>query len=199
VPVAAEQKLTITLGRSIVLVGLMGAGKTSVGKRLAAFLGVPFDDSDAEIVAAAGMDIPEIFARYGEREFREGEMKIIARLLQGPPRVLATGGGAFINQGIRENILANGLSVWMNAELETLWDRVRDKPTRPLLLQDNPRQVLSDLLDQRYPIYAKADIAVKSVSGISHEDMVERILRAVRAYDLAHPEKPPVLQPSSAT
>ena len=174
----------------------MGAGKTSVGRKLAAFLGVPFSDSDAEIVTAAGMEIPEIFERFGEPHFREGEKRVISRLLGESPRVLATGGGAFMNDGIRAEISKHALSVWLNADLDTLWQRVRDRPTRPLLQRPNPRQVLSDLLDVRYPVYAHADVAVPSEVGITHEDMVARILRAIRAYDLAHPALDPVLQPN---
>ena len=199
VTVAAEQKLTITLGRTIVLIGLMGAGKTSVGKRLAAMLGVPFSDSDAEIVAAAGMEIPEIFERYGEAEFRDGEQKVIARLLTQTPRVLATGGGAFMNATIRQAISDSALSVWLNADLETLWDRVRDRPTRPLLQVPDPKGTLAALLETRGPVYALADVVVPSEAGQSHEEMVERILRAIRAHDLAHPDAHPVLVPEVAS
>ncbi|WP_297970017.1 shikimate kinase, partial [uncultured Amaricoccus sp.] len=140
-PVAAPAHLN----RTLVLVGLMGAGKTSVGKRLAALLGVPFTDSDAEIVAAAGMSIPEIFASLGEPAFRDGERRVIARLLSDSPRVLATGGGAFIEPRTRAEIRAQATSVWLRADLDLLWDRVRDRPGRPLLAAPDPRAVLADL------------------------------------------------------
>ena len=126
--------------RPIVLVGLMGAGKTSVGKRLAALLGVPFADSDAEIVEAAGMSIPEIFASLGEPAFRDGERRVIARLLAERPGVLATGGGAFIEARTRAEIAARATSVWLRADLDLLWDRVRDRPGRPLLQTADPQR-----------------------------------------------------------
>lgn len=189
-----EQKVTVRLTRPIVLVGLMGAGKTSIGKRLAAFLDVPFHDSDHEIETAAGMTIAEIFARYGEPHFRDGERKVIRRLLTAEPGILATGGGAFVSAELREDIARNGLSVWLNADLDTLWDRVKDRDTRPLLKQANPRQVLSDLLEARREHYAKAAITVPSEAGVAHDVMVRRILEAVRAWDLAHPEQRPTLE-----
>ncbi|NNU80558.1 shikimate kinase [Halovulum dunhuangense] len=189
-----EQKITVTLTRPLVLVGLMGAGKTSVGKRLAAFLDVPFHDSDHEIEAAAGLEVREIFERFGEPYFREGEVRVIRRLLGGPAGVLATGGGAFIQPAIREDIAQTGLSIWLNGDLETLWQRVRDKPTRPLLQQKDPRGVLGRLLEARAPVYALADITVPTELGVTHEQMVRRILEAVRAHDIAHPERDPVLK-----
>lgn len=190
----AEQKITVTLTRPIVLVGLMGAGKTSVGKRLASFLDVPFHDSDAEIEAAAGLEVREIFERFGEPYFRDGEARVIRRLLSGPPGVLATGGGAFMSPELRKEIGRTALSVWLDADLETLWQRVKDKPTRPLLQQPEPKKVLSKLLADRAPYYAEAAVKVQSEAGLSHDQMVWRILEAVRAYDVAHPDKRPVLE-----
>lgn len=190
----AEQKITITLTRTIVLVGLMGAGKTSVGKRLAALLDVPFHDSDQEIEAAAGLEVREIFERFGEPYFRDGEARVIRRLLSGPPGVLATGGGAFMSAELRGDIARTAISVWLNADLDTLWQRVKDKPTRPLLQQPEPKKVLGKLLRDRGPVYAQASVVVQSEAGLSHDQMVWRILEAVRAYDIAHPDQRPVLE-----
>ena len=183
------------LVRTLVLVGLMGAGKTSVGKRLAALLGVPFTDSDAEIATAAGMTIPEIFATLGEPAFRDGERRVSARLLAERPGVLATGGGAFIEPRTRAEIKAHATSVWIRADLALLWDRVRDRPGRPLLQAADPRGVLQDLLERRSPVYAEADVVVDSRRGASHEAMAREIVAAVRAWDLAHCPKPPTLEP----
>ncbi len=176
------------LNRTLVLVGLMGAGKTSVGKRLAALLGVPFTDSDAEIVEAAGMSIPEIFASLGEPAFRDGERRVIARLLSEHPRVLATGGGAFVEPRTRAEIKAHATSVWIRADLDLLWDRVRDRPGRPLLQTADPKGVLADLDRRRSPIYAEADVIVDSRRGASHEAMARVIVDAVRARDRTRPE-----------
>lgn len=188
----AGQALRLT--RPLVLVGLMGAGKTSVGKRLAQLLGVGFVDSDAEIERAAGMTIPEIFAHLGEPAFRDGERRVIARLMTERPGVLATGGGAFIEPRTREAIRAGATSVWLRAELGLLWDRVRDRPGRPLLQAPDPKAVLSDLLDRRYPIYAEADVVVDSRRGASHETMAREIVRAVRAWDAGRPDCLPTLE-----
>lgn len=175
------------LRRPLVLVGLMGAGKTCVGKRLAQHLGVGFVDSDAEIERAAGMGIPEIFARLGEPAFRDGERRVIARLLTERPGVLATGGGAFIEPRTREQIARHATSVWLRADLGVLWDRVRDRPGRPLLQAADPRQVLSDLLDRRYPIYAEADVVVDSRRSGTHDSVAQDVVRAVRAWDANRP------------
>jgi shikimate kinase len=183
------------LARTLVLVGLMGAGKTSVGKRLAALLGVGFIDSDAEIVAAAGMSIPEIFATLGEPAFRDGERRVIARLLSEGPCVLATGGGAFIEPRTRAEIKRRATSVWLRADLDLLWDRVRDRPGRPLLQAPDPRAVLADLERRRSPIYAEADVVVDSRRGVSHETMARAILAAVAAYDRAATARRPTLEP----
>lgn len=183
------------LRRTVVLVGLMGAGKTSVGKRLAALLGAGFVDSDHAIEEAAAMTIPEIFAAFGEADFRAGERRVIARLLGEKPCVLATGGGAFIEPATRAEIAARATSVWLRAELDLLWDRVRDRPGRPLLQAPDPRGVLSDLDRRRAPIYAHADVTVDSRRGASHERMARKILAALRAHDEASPGRCPTLEP----
>lgn len=174
---------TLKLQKTLVLVGLMGAGKTSVGKRVAAILNVNFVDSDSEIVEAAGMSIPEIFADLGEAAFRDGERRVIARLLAGPPCILATGGGAFMEARTREEIEAHGTSVWIRADVQLLWERVRGRPGRPLLDNPNPRKVLEDLQHRRAPTYARADVIVDSVRGASHVDMAVKIIEAVRVHD----------------
>src|SRR5262249_21392945 len=149
--------------RTIVLVGLMGAGKTNIGRRLAQRLGIPFVDADAEIEKAAGCSIADIFAVYGEAVVRGGERRVIARLLEAPPHVLATGGGAFIDETVRAKVRERGVSVWLRAELDTLVQRVARKPEeRPLLAGKDPREVLGRLIEQRYPIYAEADITIDS-------------------------------------
>ncbi len=163
-------------GRSIVLVGMMGAGKTSVGKRLAAKLGLPFIDADAEIEAGAQLTISEIFERFGEAYFREGERKVIARLLNGGPQVLATGGGAFMNKTTRENIAAHGVSIWLKPDVEVLLARVRKKSNRPLLQTDDPELTLRRILAERSPTYALADITIESREG-PHESVVDTTLR----------------------
>jgi shikimate kinase len=151
--------------RAIVLVGLMGAGKTKIGRRLAARLNLPFFDSDEEIETAAGETIEEIFANRGEAVFRDGERRVIARLLQGPVHVLATGGGAFMDPVTRRVITARGVSVWLRAELDVLFARVSRRTNRPLLKTPNPRGVLAELIDRRYPIYAEADVTIDSGEG----------------------------------
>jgi len=151
--------------RSIVLVGLMGAGKTKIGRRLAVRLNLPFFDSDEEIEAAAGETIEEIFANRGEAVFRDGERRVIARLLQGPVHVLATGGGAFMDPATRRIIAARGVSIWLRAGLDVLFARVSRRTNRPLLKAPDPRAVLAELIDRRYPIYAEADITVDSGEG----------------------------------
>lgn len=166
------------LERSIVLVGLMGAGKTAIGKRLAERLSVSFVDADHEIERAADSTINEIFERYGEDEFRQGERRVIARLLSGPPKVLATGGGAFMAQETREAIRENGVSVWLKADLEVLFERVSRRSHRPLLKTGNPRDILRDLMDKRYPIYAEADLTVETFNG-PIEATVDRVYAAV--------------------
>jgi shikimate kinase len=151
--------------RSIVLVGLMGAGKTKIGRRLAARLDLPFFDSDEEIETAAGETIEEIFANRGEAVFRDGERRVIARLLQGPVHVLSTGGGSFMDPATRRIIAARGVSVWLRAELDVLFTRVSRRSNRPLLKRPDPRGVLAELIERRYPIYAEADVTVDSGEG----------------------------------
>lgn len=148
------------LSRPIVLVGLMGAGKSCVGRRLAARLGIPFVDADAEFEAAAGCTISDFFAKYGEPAFREGERKVIARLMEGPLCVLATGGGAFCDAETRARIQDGALSVWIRADLDLLVKRTSGRDHRPLLKTGDPREILSRLMDARYPLYALADITV---------------------------------------
>ena len=143
-------------GRSIVLVGMMGAGKTSVGRRLSQRLGMPFVDADAEIERAAGMTIPEIFAAHGEAAFRDGERRVVARLLDSGPQVLATGGGAWINEETRARVRESGVAVWLKADLDVLMRRVRKRSNRPLLRTDDPEATMRALIEQRYPTYALA-------------------------------------------
>jgi len=167
------------LKRTVVLVGMMGSGKTAIGKSLAARLGVAFLDSDAEIEAAANATIAEIFARDGEAFFRRRESEVISRLLSGKPCVLSTGGGAFLADRNRSNISAKGVSLWLQATLDTLWERVRHKDSRPLLRTENPRQTLSDLLDQRAPVYALADLNILTELGNSIEQTTDRVIAAL--------------------
>ena len=148
--------------RNLVLVGLMGAGKSAIGKLVASDLGIPFIDSDHEIERVSRMTIPELFEKYGEPEFRKLENRVIKRLLRSGPRVLSTGGGAFMNDDTRGSIKAAGLSLWLDADLETLWERVIKRDNRPLLKTENPKQTLENLMIARYPTYALADLSVKS-------------------------------------
>jgi shikimate kinase len=168
-------------GRTIALVGLMGAGKTTVGRRLAAALDLPFADADAEIAAAAGCSIEEIFAEHGECAFRRGERQVIARMLDGPVHVLATGGGAFIDPGTRALMKERVISIWLKAPLDVLMKRVQKRDNRPLLKEADPRAVMERLMAERYPIYAEADITVESSPG-PHNSAVTSILEALRDY-----------------
>src|ERR1700754_1735368 len=171
-----EAALVHALGqRSIVLVGMMGAGKSSVGRRLAQRLGIPFVDADTEIEKAAGMSIPDIFATRGEPDFRAGEARVIARLLDGGPQGLATGGGAFMNADTRAGIGAKGVSIWLNADLETLMRRIKRRHDRPLLHTDDPAATLLQLIEARYPIYALADFTVQS-REVPHDKIVDEIV-----------------------
>ncbi|MGR3759229.1 shikimate kinase [Roseobacteraceae bacterium NS-SX3] len=169
------------LKKTIVMVGMMGAGKTAVGRALAARLGVPFLDSDHEIEAAANMTIPEIFARDGEPFFRLKERQVISRLLEEKRGVLSTGGGAFLAEENRDIIRNGGVSVWLNADLDVLWNRVRHRDTRPLLRTADPRATLRALYEARVPLYAKADLAVISDGQAAIEEMVDRVLEALKA------------------
>lgn len=150
------------LERTIALIGMMGAGKSTVGRKLAEALGAPFVDSDEEIEKAASLSVQEIFERHGEPEFRRGERRVIERLVNGPPVVLATGGGAFMDPVTRALLKEKAVTVWLRAELDVIWKRVNRRDTRPLLKRDNPRQVLADLAAARDPVYAEADIVIES-------------------------------------
>lgn len=167
--------------KTVALVGLMGAGKTTVGRRLAAALSLPFVDADVAIVQAAGQTIPEIFAQHGEDEFRRGERQVISRLLAGPVHVLATGGGAFIDPRTRALMKERAISIWLKAPLDVLMKRVEKRSDRPLLQQDDPRGVMERLIGERYPIYAEADLTVESSSG-PHNVAVAAVLDALRGY-----------------
>jgi shikimate kinase len=168
-------------GRSIVLVGLMGAGKSTVGRRLAARLDMPFKDADAEIEAAAGMSVADIFATHGEPYFREGERRVLARLLQEGPIVLATGGGAFMNPETRARIAEAGISIWLKADLDVLMRRVRKRSNRPLLKNTDPEASMQRLMATRQPVYALADITVES-RDTPHERVVDDALNALLAW-----------------
>lgn len=179
---ASEASIIDSLGRrSVVLVGMMGAGKSSVGRKLAARLGLAFVDADNEIEAAAGMSIPDIFETRGEAEFRSGEARVIARLLETGPQVLATGGGAFMNADTRAAIRAKGVSVWLRADFDVLMKRIRRRNDRPMLKTDDPAATLRNLIELRYPVYAEADITVDS-RDVLHEVIVDEILDALRGY-----------------
>ncbi|KAB2877520.1 MAG: shikimate kinase [Pseudorhodoplanes sp.] len=179
----AEAALVKALGhRSIVLIGMMGAGKSSVGRKLALRLGIPFVDADTEIERAAGMSIPDIFEIHGETEFRAGESRVIARLLDGGPQVLATGGGAFMNAATRARIREKGISVWLKADFEVLLRRIKRRSDRPLLKTADPAATLRQLIDVRYPAYAEAAITIES-RDVLHEvivgEIVERLCEVV--------------------
>jgi shikimate kinase len=177
-----EPELLQALGRrSIVLVGMMGAGKSSIGRKLATRLGLNFVDADSEIETAAGMTIPEIFEIRGEAEFRTGEARVIARLLDGGPQVLATGGGAFQNGETRALIRAKGVSIWLKADFEVLMKRIKRRSDRPMLKTADPAATLHKLIADRYPVYAEADITVES-RDVLHEVIVDEILVAFRAF-----------------
>jgi shikimate kinase len=168
--------------RSIVLVGMMGVGKSSVGRRLAARLSIPFIDADSEIEKAAGMTIPEIFARHGEAYFRSGEARVLARLLESGPQVLATGGGAFMNEDTRALIKLKGVSVWLHADFDVLMRRTsKRRSDRPLLQTEDPGETLRRLLAQREPTYALADLTVQS-REVPHEAIVADVMTALAAY-----------------
>ncbi len=180
---AEEAAIVRALGtRVLVLIGMMGVGKSSIGRRIAARLNLRFVDADAEIEAAhAGLTIPEIFAKYGEPYFRDGEVRVIARLLEGGPSVLATGGGAFMREETRQRIRAKGVSMWLRADPEVILRRVKRRSDRPLLQTDDPAATIQRLVDERYPVYAQADVTVLS-RDVPHERIVEECLQMLGAY-----------------
>lgn len=180
-PLPSAAAIAAALGvRSIVLIGMMGAGKSSIGRRLAKKLDLSFVDADFEIELAAGMPITDIFENHGEDYFRAGEARVIARLLDQGPQVLATGGGAFINPGTRDLIGAKGLSVWLKAEPDVLLRRIKRRSDRPLLRTADPEATLNRLIEQRYPVYAEADLTVHS-RDVPHEVIVDEIIAAIAA------------------
>jgi shikimate kinase len=185
-----SQAILARLGdRSIVLIGMMGVGKSSIGRRLGARLGAPFVDADTEIERAAGMSIADIFARHGEAAFRSGEARVIARLLNGGPQVLATGGGAVMNEATRALIKEKGVSIWLSAELDLLLRRIsKRKAERPMLQTDDPAATLRELLASRAPIYAQADITVQS-RDVPHDAIVTEIIEALAAFLDASPPR----------
>jgi shikimate kinase len=177
-----EAAIVAALGRrSVVLVGMMGAGKSSVGRRVALRLGIPFVDADTEIEKAAGMTISDIFAVRGEAEFRAGEARVILRLLEGGPQVMATGGGAFLNPDTRAAIGAKGISVWLRAEFDVLMKRIRRRQDRPLLKTADPAATVRKLLEEREPVYALADLAVQS-REVTHDKIVDEIVSALAGH-----------------
>ena len=179
------------LRKTVVMVGMMGAGKTAVGRAVAARLGVDFRDSDAEIERAANATIPEIFVRDGEGFFRKREAEVIARLLREGPCVLSTGGGAFLQETNRVMISARGVSMWLDAPLELLWQRVRHRDTRPLLQTADPRRTLGEIFEVRVPIYALADLSVRCAAHLSIEDTAGKVIARLK-------DRPDVLAPADA-
>ena len=169
------------LPKTVVLVGLMGAGKTCIGSRLAAKLGLPFVDADTEIEKAAGCSIPDIFELYGESEFREGERRVITRLLKDPVQVLATGGGAFMDPATRKEIRERAISVWLRADLDLLISRTSRRNDRPLLQNKKKREVLEQLMAERHPVYAEADLVIDSARE-SPDITVNRMSKALEAF-----------------
>ncbi len=176
-----DEILGLLAGRPLVLVGMMGAGKTTVGRRLAARLGRHFVDSDEEIEKAAGMTIEDMFAKHGEEDFRAGEVRVIARLLKEADLVLGTGGGAFMNAETRALVKSTAVSVWIKADTDVLFARVQRRSNRPLLKTPNPRQTLQDLIDRRYPTYAEADVTVLS-RDVPQEQVASEVIDAVIAH-----------------
>ncbi len=178
-PLTLAEEARAALGRrNLVLIGLMGAGKSAIGRLTAQALGIPFIDSDHEIERVSRMSITDLFAAYGEEEFRALETRVIKRLLRTGPRVVSTGGGAYINERTRKHIKRGGLTVWLKADLDVLWERVNKRDTRPLLKTENPRQTLENLMNARYPVYAEADLTVMS-RDVKKETMVEEVLAAI--------------------
>ncbi|MBF0168581.1 MAG: shikimate kinase [Alphaproteobacteria bacterium] len=178
---SSPSSFTLPGNRSLVLVGLMGAGKSKVGRLAATALGLPFVDADHEIEAAAGCTVADYFKQYGEAAFRDGERKVMTRLLADSPRVIAAGGGAFMDEGTRAEIKAHGISVWLKASLDVLVARTKGRAHRPLLNQGEPAEILARLMESRYPVYAMADITVES-STDSPETTCEAVLKALADY-----------------
>jgi shikimate kinase len=176
--------------RTVALVGLMGAGKSAIGKRLALRLSLPFVDADDEIERAAGCTISEFFERFGEAEFRAGERRVIQRLLEGPPRVLSTGGGAYMDPETRTLMRDNAITVWLRADLDVLYERVRKRQHRPLLRQGDPREILARLMNQRYPVYAEANIVVESTAQPA-DITTDQVVEALRRHLQPQPEGAP--------
>lgn len=184
---AQEATVASALGkRALVLIGMMGAGKSTVGRRLAARLGLSFVDADVEIEAAAGKSIPEIFAEHGEQYFRDGEVRVIARLLEGAPCVVATGGGAWLRGETRERIRAKAISIWLKAESDVLLRRVKRRSDRPLLQTADPAATIEKLMAERYPLYAEADLTLLS-REVPHDRIVDECIAALADYLPAHP------------
>lgn len=169
------------LRKTVVMVGMMGAGKTAVGRAVAAKLGVPFLDSDAEIETASNMTIAEIFARDGEPFFRQKEAQVIERLLENEICILSTGGGAYLAEGNRNMIGAKGVALWLDADLNLLWERVRHKDTRPLLRTADPKATLTEIFNARVPVYSLAELSVKANAEFTIEEMADRVVDALRA------------------
>lgn len=179
-----DTKIQTLIDKPIVLIGLMGAGKTTIGRRLAKKLGLKFRDSDDEISAAAGCSIPDIFEMHGEAIFRDLELRVLDRLVsEGEKCVLATGGGAWMTQGVRDIVRDKAVSVWLKADLDVLLDRVSRKSNRPLLERGDKRAILEKLMDDRYPVYANADITIESNQG-SHENVVRSVIDALEQHSI---------------
>jgi shikimate kinase len=193
---AAEARMDVDVlrghldDRLIVLVGMMASGKTSIGRLLAQRLQIPFVDADHEIEVAAQMSVPEIFTKHGEADFRSGERRVIARLLREGPRVLATGGGAFMSAETRALIRERGISVWLKADAQTLFRRAKRRSNRPLLQTSDPEATIRQLMESRYPIYAEADVTVESTDG-THDETVDVVIAALAAHLATHLGKEP--------
>lgn len=180
-PPLAERTRAILKRRNLVFVGLMGAGKSAIGRLVANQLGLPFVDTDHEIERVSRMSISELFSTYGESEFRALEGRVIRRLLRSGPKVVSTGGGAFINDKTRKHIERGGISIWLKADLDVLWDRVNKRDHRPLLKTENPKQTLENLMNERYPIYQRANLTVVS-RDVRKEVISAEVMEAVIAY-----------------
>ncbi|WP_333781325.1 shikimate kinase [Rhodopseudomonas palustris] len=185
-----EAEIVAALGdRPVVLIGMMGAGKSTVGRRLAMRLGLPFLDADTEIESAAAMTIPEIFETHGEPHFRDGEARVISRLLDGGTKVLATGGGAFMREETRDRIREKAISMWLEAEADVILRRVKRRADRPLLKTPNPAGTIARLIAERYPLYREADITIAS-RDVPHEKIVDECVAALHDYLCAAPPQP---------